>query len=331
MKVFSGSKNISIDIGARDIWLAEGKATRKNITLTKTARVAIPKDVYFDGKILDIHLLGQAIRDTLKENKIRSSRARLVINSSMIITREIVLPKVSDEEIASILQYQIRDYIPIDPDDYLFQYLNLGIVYEDGIERLNLLLIAVPRIIVESHYKLLDNVGIKPEVMDFQGNAISKLLNHFDLLNESLPTKDKTVAAISLDYDNTKINIISNGGLKVSRVVSLGLSNLLDDLQEESGLDEGALLKEIGNIDLSPLFESIDMVLQYYNTREIGNSIDYILLHGVCSQVEGLETSFNNYFNLNAVKLSSLDRFRTDIDLGLYSNAIGGLIRMDEV
>ena len=118
--------------------------------------------------------------------------------------------------------------------------------------------------------------------MDFQGNAISKLLNHFDLLNESLPTKDKTVAAISLDYDNTKINIISNGGLKVSRVVSLGLSNLLDDLQEESGLDEGALLKEIGNIDLSPLFESIDMVLQYYNTREIGNSIDYILLHGVC-------------------------------------------------
>ena len=100
-------------------------------------------------------------------------------------------------------------------------------------------MIAVPRIIVESHYKLLDNVGIKPEVMDFQGNAISKLLNHFDLLNESLPTKDKTVAAISLDYDNTKINIISNGGLKVSRVVSLGLSNLLDDLQEESGLDEG--------------------------------------------------------------------------------------------
>jgi len=331
LNLFGNKKNVSIDIGSRDIKIVEGKANKKNIIINNTANVDMPKDIYFDGRILDMHQLSNYLKSALKDNSISSSNATVVINSSNIITREIVLPKVSDSEIDSILHYQIQDYIPIDPDDYLFQYLNLGIVYEDGIERLNLLLIAVPRIIVESHYKLLDNVGIKPEVMDFQGNAISKLLNHFDLLNESLPTKDKTVAAISLDYDNTKINIISNGGLKVSRVVSLGLSNLLDDLQEESGLDEGALLKEIGNIDLSPLFESIDMVLQYYNTREIGNSIDYILLHGVCSQVEGLETSFNNYFNLNAVKLSSLDRFRTDIDLGLYSNAIGGLIRMDEV
>ena len=111
MKVFSGSKNISIDIGARDIWLAEGKATRKNITLTKTARVAIPKDVYFDGKILDIHLLGQAIRDTLKENKIRSSRARLVLLFNDYYQGDSPTQGI-DEEIASILQYQIGTIYP---------------------------------------------------------------------------------------------------------------------------------------------------------------------------------------------------------------------------
>lgn len=353
MRIFDSKKHISIDIGAREIKVVEGKVTKKSLVIQDAFTIKIPKDIYLDGVILSMDQLSYLLKTALKDRKIVSSMATIVVNSSNIITREISLPKVSDSEIESILKYQVEDYIPIEPKYYVFQYIHLGSIYVDGVELLDLLLIAIPKSMVESHLNLINNIGFKPKVMDFQGHAISKLFNYNDMFNEYNLSKDKAIASIDIGHDSTKVNIILNGVLKVSRVINTGFSYLINDIQMNLDISEEEVLDKIKEIDLSEeanlvdidnnflinsinntlsiILDGVDLVIKYYNTRDRSNAIDYIVLQGGLSNINSLESRFNRFFNIDTIKLHSFDRIKRNEDIGVYSNAIGGLIRLDEV
>lgn len=352
LRLFDNKKYISLDIGSRKVKVVEGKAYKKNIIIQNAYTIEIPRNVYSDGIILDMEQLSYLLKTSLKDKRIKSNSAIVVINSSKIITREMLLPNVSDEEIKSILNYQIEDFIPIEPEDYQFQFLRLGSVFEDGVEKLNILLIAIPKIMVETHLKLIDNVGLKPQVMDFQGNALSKLLNYNDVINELYPTKGKTIVTVDMGYLSTKINIVLDGVLKVSRVIEGSIYQIIERVQENIDISEGEIISQIKGIDLkdetnigiessniieslnntiNTILDGVDMVIKYYNSRDIGNKIDYILLHGGLSYLNGLEDRFSTLFNISTSRLNSLDKIKSNVDMGVYSNAVGGLIRLNEV
>jgi len=77
--------------------------------------------------------------------------------------------------------------------------------------------------------------------------------------------------------------------------------------------------------------EKIEMIFRYYMTRDSGNIINYILLEGGLSNINGLDNLFSNYFNIPSIKLLSLDKIKWNEELSKFSNAIGGLIRFDRV
>ncbi|NLY47247.1 MAG: pilus assembly protein PilM, partial [Tissierella sp.] len=86
MRIFDNKKHISIDIGAREIKIVEGKATKKNIVIQNAYTLKNPKNIYSDGMILSTDQLSYLLKTSLKENKIMSNMATVVVNSSNIIT-----------------------------------------------------------------------------------------------------------------------------------------------------------------------------------------------------------------------------------------------------
>ena len=353
MRLFDNKKYISIDFGSKEIKVIEGKATKKNIIIQNAYSLKIPKDIYYNGMIMNVDQLSYYLKSSLKDNKISSNTAIVVVNSSNVITREIVLPKVSDKELESILNYQVADYIPIEPEDYKFQYLHLGSIFVDGVEKLNILLIAIPKAMVDSHLKLIENIGLKPFVMDFQGHAMNKLINYNDMFNDTYLIKGKTIVSVDMGYSSTKVNISLDGVLKVSRVINGSVSHIIDAIQDNIDIHEDDIIDKIKNFDLndnehtietddskimeslnntiSIILDGVDMVIKYYNTRDVGNTTDYILLQGGLSNIKGIEDKFSTFFNTNTVKLDSFDKIKSNEDISVYSNAIGGLIRLDEV
>ena len=75
--------------------------------------------------------------------------------------------------------------------------------------------------------------------------------------------------------------------------------------------------------------EKVEATFRHYNTREVGNVLDYILFQGGLSNVPEVDQVFSAHFNIPTVQLSTLDRIRFDGDLSKYASAIGGLVRMD--
>src|SRR5690625_791547 len=352
MNIFKGRQILSIDFGSSIIKLVEGKFSPKGVLIDKSFSIDLPEGIYEDGEILDIHRMGSILEESLKENKISASRVNAIINSSQIITRQITMPKVSFDEIQSILSYQIEDYIPIRPEDYIVQCIALEDVYIDGVQQYKLLLVGIPKDMVESHLNLFRNIQLKPNDLDFQGNATAKRLGQNRLLNDRYKLDEKTIASLDLGYKGTSITIIRDGKIEVARLLDLGVHSLILDIENKTNMGRSNIKDILSSISineeyeiaskkfqvrsildqyLSTLLDNIDMVFRYYRTRDAKNRVDLLVLQGGIAEISNLEARFESYFGIESARLLTLDQLDFNQALYKYSNAIGGLIRMDGV
>lgn len=349
----NNSKVLSIDFGSSEIKIIEGQASKKGLNILKAFSVSLPKDAYENGKILNDETISELIETTLKENKVSTDRTYCIINSSEIITREVTIPRVEESEIGSILSFQLDNFLPVDPDDYVVQHLVIGDIMEDEVEKLIILLIAIPKIMVLDHMELLKDAGLKPQILDFQGNAIGKLINFNEKINDNYKTANITIGSLDLGYDSSKLTIIKNGKIEVTRVLDTGAKDLYENIGAvfDCSIEESEeKVKEIENINpnteeftdyyrivniakstIDTLLEKVDMIFRYYRTRHMANDVNIIILQGGLSNINGVDNLFSNHFNIPSVNLEELDKLKWNGDLAKYSNAIGGLIRISEV
>jgi len=352
--VLFGSKDIlCLDFTSGDISGALGKYNKKGITVTDCFRSDLPEGVYEDGQILDFDRLVEILSNMLSENDIGSIETNAVINSTSIVMRDAILPKVSHEELQAIIDYQIDQFIPINPEDYVVKFLDLGTVIDAGLEKTAVLLIGVPEAMAREHLSLLEETGLKPGALDYEGNAIAKLIATGGAVNYTIP-EATCVGAVNLGYKHTNLSIVENGVLKVSRYIERSLESAIKEVrkvlpsmsQEEikaklislpdiwSSLDADSNDVELvtaAKNGLNEIAESIGFIFRYYQTRENYVPLDYILIYGIGSQINGIDKFFRQTFEKDSYVLRSMENVKWDEDINLYANAIGGLIRLSEV
>lgn len=342
MGLFNKKTTISMEFCSDRVKVVVGRYQKKNITIDKCFSIPIPEDLYEDGIIKDTNKYLYELERGLSENKVTRGDVYGVINSSNIIIREISIPKVGANQIGAILNYQMDEYLPVDPQAYVVQYLPLDTVEENGVEKQNLMLIGVPKSIIEPHFNLLQNLGLKPLVLDYAGNAITKLIRFNDSIN-GVYDKNTTIACVDLEHESTTLNIIEKGMMSISRVVKEEIRPII---YEDAALtSDEAFWPVEGNEpfeqdnsavsglkrNLGVILDGIDIVFRYYSSRETENDIDLILLHGYYSNIDGIENLIGNFFEIPCVKLNVLDKVKFYGDLADYANAIGGLIRVSGV
>ena len=342
MGLFNNKTTISMEFCSDRVKVVVGRYQKKNITIDKCFSIPIPEDLYEDGIIKDTNKYLYELERGLSENKVTRGDVYGVINSSNIIIREISIPKVGANQIGAILNYQLDEYLPVDPQAYVVQYLPLDTVEENGVEKQNLMLIGVPKSIIEPHFNLLQNLGLKPLVLDYAGNAITKLIRFNDSIN-GVYDKNITIACVDLEHESTTLNIIEKGMMSISRVVKEEIRPII---YEDAALtSDEAFWPVEGNEpfeqdnsavsglkrNLGVILDGIDIVFRYYSSRETENDIDLILLHGYYSNIDGIENLIGNFFEIPCVKLNVLDKVKFYGDLADYANAIGGLIRVSGV
>lgn len=352
-------KSISIDFGSSSVKIVEGKVSNKDIEVTNAIDIKLPQGLYSNGQINNIDELAKIIKAGMEKEKVEFGSAYGVINNSSIITREVTLPKVKVEEIDSILQYQLSEYFPVDPENYIVQYIIQDSITEDEVDKMSILLIGVPKSMVVSHFDLLTKVGFEPEALDYQGNVMMKLLNHSPTINNSINTKGNTIATVDIGMYSSKVFIIKDNIIELTRILDIGANNLLEHLSSMFSYSRGRLEKYIEEIvdinetididtntdedndyykilsktrnTLVEITEACNMTFRYYKSRDKDNTIDYVLLHGGLQNIKGTEEMFSDYLNIPCQRFNELEKIKSDFYYSTYINAIGGLIRLDEV
>lgn len=354
-----------VDLGNRNIKLVNGKIHSKKIEIINYDIFETPQNSIGDGKILNAKAIVDSLKESIRKNKIRPGRLILNISGTGVITREIELPKSSESEIESMIEFEAQQYFPVDLSSYILDFKILEeITNPDGIFY-RILLVAVPEKQAEDYMVISRLLGVEIAAIDLPANCITKFLFGNTYLKPENESTDlpKEFAVLDIGAETTSVCIYCNNKLKFNRILLIGSSDIDKQIAYLKNLDfkeaEGYKIQkakiyseaeqfeddtetiEISTIVknvISNLIEDLNRFFEFYNSRNPDNSIRKIYICGGGSKLQGLDNYLSNVFGVpvgalntscfNIEYLGKKDIDELSQDFVFLINAIGGIVRV---
>lgn len=314
---------VTLDIGEKYIKIVSGKFLKDKLIIDDCIEAETPKNSIIDGKISNKYMLKEALANIIDEAGLSGKSAVVTTNSSQIINREVIIPKVEESELETVIRYEIQKYLPINLNNYEIQYIFKEIIINDNNENWVLSVIAFPKNIVKEYYDFLEEINLNPYALDITYNSIRKIYNH-----SFKKDMQGTVAFIDMGVESTNVSIFKEGKIDFTRIIKNGKSGI--------GLLESYYRVERKKLYIDELTKELERVFKYYSNKNVGNKIERILIYGGISNVKDLKEYLENQLNINVEKISDINNVEfigkrsKDVmknKIELYLNAIGAVIR----
>lgn len=345
---------VSINIGSSKTKISVGGFERGKLYIEKAFSIDTPTGSVNDGRLLkkeaDISELGRSIAKALGDNKVKCKDAIVTIQSTLVIRRELDIPKVKPKDMENMIRYEIEQYLPIDLKEYVIEYRTME-GNQEG--RSRVLIAALPKSIAEEYCNLLNAIKLEPKALDINSNSVSKLFGFKQSINNKEYDLKSTAAFIDLGCNSINITIVSKGYFQFSRILPSGGSELDAAIADLLGISEQAAeSKKLQEVDLrffsresevhilnqavadilDKWLEDIQRVFQYYKTRNSNNDINQIYLFGGTSNMKGIAEYFEAAIGVTTQKIMMLDsivfeKSLSDIGIESFINSFGAIIR----
>ena len=342
---------VAFEIGSKHIKIVEGKYSKDKLSIYKMGQVETPMASIEDGAIIDERALVNTLQVAINQLGIKSKDAVVTSNSSSIIDREIIIPAVDESEMESVIKYQILQYLPINLDEYIVEYVVIDKLVDSEGPKLKVNVISYPKDIVNGYYKLIKSLGLNPYVLDVTYNSLKKIVNHTGMIKNGGQTG--TVAFVDMGATSINVTIFKRGQLDFTRIIKSGgetidqaLSSRLDmsiKSTESMKMDKGNLLDiqdddEVNVIikeTVDEMIGELEQILQFASNKN-GENVDEVVIYGGASKLRGLDVymqrkllkSIKRVFTLERIDISTSAMPKEPI--GEYLNAIGDVIRQSQ-
>lgn len=309
------NKILSIEIGSRITRVIETDFKTKNPKIYKSFSFETPKELFEEEEVASTEEFRDRLLEGLKENKIKTKRVIFVLASSRIASRDVVIPKVKENQILTLLHANSAEYFPVDLQQYRLVYRILGEVEEEGEKKYKLMVLAVPHDMIEAYQKLASDCELILGGLDYVGNAATRIL--IDKVTENL------YAAVKIEDDNTIVTIVKEGKIQLQRTFTYGIEEAVEVIQRSERFGENLSFGDALKIlwtesfydkkeddernrdlaeDLADTFRAIignvSRVINYYSSNNAGAQMDSIILYGMGADVKDLAEALKNELNV---------------------------------
>lgn len=201
----------AIDIGSSSIKILYLKQSGSSYSLLKWGHIPLndagtelsPQD----RKNIAVTRIAEFIaREKLPTKNVISS-----VSGNQVIVRYVKFPKLSREELNKTIQFEAEPYIPFDIREVDLSFHILGDIVEDGQKKMDTILVAAKKEVIQSRLEILNDLNLRPVVIDLD---VFALQNAFEI-NNPVASED-IVLMINIGASVTNMAIIEK---QVSRVV----------------------------------------------------------------------------------------------------------------
>ncbi|MGN2337102.1 pilus assembly protein PilM [Clostridium cagae] len=344
-------KVVAFDIGSTNIKIAEGTYYKGILSIENLIDIPTPTEAIIDGNIEKKELLVSILQKALNENGINAKEGICTNNSSLIINREILIPDVKEEELDTVVRYEIQQYLPINLDDYVLQMTKIGEEFSDEGKKLEIRAIAYPEKMAKGYYDLLMALNLKPFALDVNYNALNKLLNHIKVINNHKLNIEESLVFIDMGATSLDVNIYNNGVLKFTRIIKAGGKYLDEILYENMNIpieetekfksqdidlkeEELEFQNQIIIDTLDEWVDKIEKIIQFYKSKNFDDDINKIFIYGRTSRIKNLEQYITSKIGIETIKIRNIPEIINDSNIEVdenidnFINAVGSLIRL---
>ena len=229
---------LGVDIGTHLIKAAEVRTTRGQAQLLNIGIRPTPPEVISNGVIIDPESLGTALKALLAAQGIRTRQAVVsVAGQSSLVVRPIEVPKMSREELADTMKWEVERHIPFAVSEVVMDYQPLvepELLPEDQ-QNMEVLLAVAQEDMINAYLQTLQVADLRPLALDIEALAAARAL--IEVAAEKGTSYLETVALVNIGATNTDITIIREGLLAFTRTIPLAGDTLTNAISEGLGRD----------------------------------------------------------------------------------------------
>ena len=182
----------------------------------------------------ELGMIAEGVRKTVIEAGIKLKKVKTALPESLVYTRVIELPPLSEAELASALSWEAEQYIPIPLTEVNLDWQIVNRPNKDSERnKMEVLLVAAPKTVVAKWVGLVESAGLELTVMETEILAASRSLVR--PVNNNEPVLPTVVCHIGAD--GTDISIVENGKLAFAYALPTGGVSLTRLISQGLGLD----------------------------------------------------------------------------------------------
>ena len=291
-----------LDIGYQTLKVVQIKGRGRGAHLLGAGEVAIPANILNKDGIKDKQKLAQLITQAIKESKPHSISARIVSSAlpeSLVFTKSLDVPKMSEVEINKNIPYQATEFFPIPPQETYMDWQIVGTHPTNN--TLEVLVVAAPKALVDSLIESVSLAGLELMGLETKPSSVTRAV---------VPENDPgPYLILDIGAKSAGLTCYDMGTIKLTSTAGIGG----DDLQKEFAESTKVLASEIVHL------------IKYYQNR-IGQAQVFreVILTGgganvekIIESIEGL-TKIKTIIGQPLIKLQNYDpKFATAIGLAM--------------
>lgn len=327
---------LGIDIGKDQLKLV----LMKGETIHKVVSVQMPEGLLKEGRIVSVETTGELIRKAMKEHKIRSKEAAVVVSSGICFLRNVTMPVMTAEQLVYNLPYEFRDYITDELKKYVFDYsVNSAqgvvplkasrkklkkkkgqekeILEEEMTERreMELLAAAVPLEAMDDIRLMLRKAGLRLTMAAPEVSACETLLSR-KLRND--PDKEKEYGILDLGSTSSRLLIFKGCHHQVTRVIERGMEQVEELLADYFHIDihlahtwllanhEDCVNSDVCRDAFSQISVELMRALNFYQFSNPDSRLEDIWLCGGGASIPAMRESLTENLQVNIHDASEL-------------------------
>jgi type IV pilus assembly protein PilM len=200
-----------------------------HIVVERAAGQPIAPNLVRDGEVSDIDGLSSALSDLFDGSGL-DRRVRIGIANQRIVMRQIELPPITDpKELDSAVQFQAQDEIPMPIESVVLDYHPLGITETPAGPRMQVLLVAARRDMVERMLLAARQAGLRPEGVDLAAFGMIRALRPPDSAD------GEQILYLSIG-GLTNLAIASGSTCQFTRVITTGVEQIVAEVAASAGV-----------------------------------------------------------------------------------------------
>jgi type IV pilus assembly protein PilM len=230
-----------------------------------------------------------------------------------VIIKKIEMDRMKESDAREVIRWEAEQHVPFDIKsvELDFQILDPG---GEGL-RMEVLLVAAKRELVDNKMGLLLDAGLSPEVIDVDAFALHNAFEH------NYPDAMRgIVALVNIGHETTNVNLLEDGVPILTRDIPFGSRRLREEIQRERGLTaeqaEDVVQGRERFADMAGFVESaadevavgIERASAFLMTRQSGEGLGQIYLSGGGSRIPGMVDALGRRMNVETHLVNPFDR-----------------------
>lgn len=331
--------SVGLDIGSQSIKIVEIKKDGSVLRLNASGIIGyngVSPDQSVNNK--ELVALSEAIKKLHKETRVMSKDVYISLPESLIFTRTIKFPMLTDQEIASAVKWESEQYIPIPISEAIIQYQIIERRENASPPEVSILLVAVKKDLVEKYVKLVQMAGLNVVGVETELLALVR----------ALAPMDKSTVILDFGSKSTDIAISNKGQLGFSRSILTAGDALTRTLAKGFGINvqqaeqykktyglsqtqlEGKVKQMLDPV-VKLVADEIKKAIQFYQSEEKSDPPTSVIVTGGTSGMPELISSLSEMLGMEIVMGNPFAKLSLDIATAknlqgfapLYSIAVG--------